>query len=181
MITYPRPHSSMLVFLFLTKRMIIVDKLRKTSISISISVFFQGSGDDYKSCGEGPREMQSILASRVHSSHLRGCQGIYILLTCKTIFRCDSISYHLPLSVSQWVGQWVSGWLIVSDWRLLSHLRALRACFLLDPLSKWASAMHQHPRWGYNHKTIFFWQSSNRRCKFLRRLRMSIGLSGLLL
>ena len=29
----------------------------------------------------------------------------------------------------QWVSQWVSESFIVSDWRLLSHLRALQACF----------------------------------------------------
>ena len=29
-------------------------------------------------------------------------------------FRCDSISQHLPLSVSGWVGQWVSEWVIDS-------------------------------------------------------------------
>ena len=41
----------------------------------------------------------------------------------RALFRCDSISLHLPLSVSQSV----SGSLIVSDLEIL-HLRALRAC-----------------------------------------------------
>ena len=32
-------------------------------------------------------------------------------------------------SVGKWVSGSVSQWVIVSDWRLLSHLQALRACF----------------------------------------------------
>ena len=36
-------------------------------------------------------------------------------------------------SPSTYPCQWLSGSLIVSDWRLLLHLRALRACFFVEP------------------------------------------------
>ena len=39
-----------------------------------------------------------------------------------TIVRCNSISQHLPRSVSQWVGN------VFRFWRQLSHLPSLRAC-----------------------------------------------------
>ena len=40
--------------------------------------------------------------------------------------------HHLLRPFSTYHCQWVSQWLIVSDWRLISHLRALRACFILS-------------------------------------------------
>ena len=52
--------------------------------------------------------------------------GVFFQSVWAKLFRCDSISQHLPLSVSGSVSQSF----IVSDWRLLSHLRALRACLI---------------------------------------------------
>ena len=40
--------------------------------------------------------------------------------------------HHLLRPFSTYPRQWVSQWLIVSDWRLISHLQDLRACFILS-------------------------------------------------
>ena len=60
---------------------------------------------------------------------------------CKPIFRCDSISKHLPLPVGQWV---------IDSFRQLSHLPSLQNHFLQQQKVWWA----RNPRRGSIKKTF---------------------------
>ena len=47
--------------------------------------------------------IESFLFLMEKSNHLKGCSGLSVHQCVCIIFRCDSISKHLPLSMGQWV------------------------------------------------------------------------------
>ena len=108
-----QPEKSRLRWMLLQKTNIKVSPVSLTSINVMI-VFLFHVLDNLATCTETfyfVTRSRNVYAYRGSSSNQMGKHVVSI-----QVFKCDSISQYLPLSVDQS--------LIVSDWRLLSHLRA---------------------------------------------------------
>ena len=75
--------------------------------------------------------LQKLLSWNLHLKRvLKKCPKSSSNAPLKSVLVWHDIMQQKSL-ISRWVNRWVSWSFIVSDWRLLSHLRALRACFLI--------------------------------------------------
>ena len=73
--------------------------------------------------------LQKLLSWNLHLKRvLKKCPKSSSNAPLKSVLLWHDIMQQKSL-ISRWVNRWVSWSFIVSDWRLLSQLRALRACF----------------------------------------------------